>query len=65
MTGLETHMLHLQLKKMNFILVEEEELIEIQTFRTLQLKHSEISLDSFWILIKKKYPNLGLKVFKI
>ena len=51
--------------KINLNLTEEEELIEIRNDRTLRLKHSEISLDSFWILIKQEYPNISEKAIKI
>jgi hypothetical protein len=46
-------------------LTEEEELTEMCNDRMLRLKHSEISLDSFWILIKKEYPNTGARTLQV
>jgi len=42
-------------------LTKEKELIEIRNDHTLRIKHSKVSLDSFWILIKQEYPNISEK----
>lgn len=44
---------------------EEEELIEIRNDRTLRIKYSESSLESFWILIQKEYPNIGARALQV
>ena len=44
---------------------EEEELTELFHDRTLKLKHSDVSLDSFWINIENEYPNIVKKALKI
>jgi hypothetical protein len=52
-------------EKINFNLADEEEyLIAIRNDLTLQLKHSESSLFSFWILIKE-YPSLKLNALQV
>ena len=44
-----------------FILTEEKELASISSDRTLKLKHSELSLDAFWLLVQKEYPAIAQK----
>ena len=36
-----------------FTLTEEEKLASVLSDKTLQLKHSELSLDAFWMLVDK------------
>lgn len=43
----------------NFRLAEEEELNDIHYNCKLRLNHSELFLDSFWILLRKEYSNIG------
>jgi len=45
--------------------VEEEELIDIRSDRTLKLKHSEQPLDIFWIQLRDEYPNIAKKALII
>jgi hypothetical protein len=44
---------------------EEEKLTELQCDRTLQMKFNEVSLDVFWISIRKEYPVISAKAMKI
>ncbi|KAL3885783.1 hypothetical protein ACJMK2_025821, partial [Sinanodonta woodiana] len=39
-----------------FTLKEEEELISVASERTLTLKHSELNLDLFCLLVENEYP---------
>ena len=48
-----------------FTLIEEEELASISSDRTLKLKHSELSLDAFWLLVEKKYPAIAQKALRL
>ena len=46
----------------------KEEFASVSSDRTLKLKHSELSLDAFWLLVEKEYPAIALKAvmgFKI
>ena len=43
----------------------EEELASVSSNRTLQLKHSELSLDAFWLLVDKEYPAIAQKVLRL
>ena len=40
--------------KGQFTLTEEEELASISSDRTLKLKHFELSLDVYWLLVEKE-----------
>ena len=42
----------------------EEELASVSTDRTLKLKHCELSLDTFWLLVEKKYPAIAEKALR-
>ena len=42
-----------------------EELASVLSDRTLQLKHSELSLDAFWLLVDKEYPVITQKVLQL
>ena len=42
-----------------FTLVEE--LANVLSDRTLKLKHSQLSLDKFWLLVEKEYPAIAQK----
>ena len=44
-----------------FTLTEEEELASISSDRTLKLKHSELSLNVFWLLVEKEYSAIARK----
>ena len=48
-----------------FTLTEEEELVSVSSNRTLQLKHSELSLDAFWLLVDKEYPAIARKALRL
>ena len=47
-----------------FTLTEEEELASISSDRTLKLKHSELSLDAFWLVVEKEYPAIAQKALR-
>jgi len=36
-------------------LTEEEELASVASGRTLMLKHSELNLDAFWMLVEQEW----------
>ena len=44
-----------------FTLTEEEELSSVASDRTSKVKHSELSLDTFWLLVEKEYPAIAQK----
>ena len=48
-----------------FTLTEEEELANISSDRTLKLKHSELSLDAFWLLVEKEYLAIAQKALRL
>ena len=48
-----------------FTLTEEEELASISSDRTLKLKHSELGLDAFWLLVEKEYPAIAQKALRL
>ena len=48
-----------------FTLTEEEKLASVSSDKTLKLKHSELSLDAFWLLIEKKYPAIAQKALQL
>ena len=48
-----------------FTLTEEEEFASVSSDRTLKLKHSELSLDAFWLLVEKEYPAIALKALQL
>ena len=43
----------------------EEELASVSNNKTLQLKHSELSLDPFWLLFDKEYPAIAQKALRL
>ena len=43
----------------------EEEFASVSSDRTLKLKHSELSLHAFWLLVEKVYPAIALKVLQL
>ena len=43
----------------------EEELASVSSDRTLQLKHSELSLYAFWLLVDKEYPTIAQKALRL
>ena len=45
--------------------LKEEELTDILHDRTLKLKHCELSLDSFWIIVENEYTTIAQKALKI
>ena len=47
-----------------FTLTEEEQLASVSSDRTLKLKHSELSLDAFWLLVEKEYAAIAQKAQK-
>ena len=49
----------------DFSLTEEEELAGISSDLTLRMKHSELNLDSFWILTAKEYPSISNKALRV
>ena len=51
--------------EVQFDLTEEEELASISSDRTLKLKHSESSLDAFWLLVEKEYPAIAQKALRL
>ena len=48
-----------------FNLTEGEELASISSDRTLKLKHSELGLDAFWLLVEKGYPAIAQKALRL
>jgi len=42
-------------------LCEEEELACISSDRGLTIKHVEVPIDTFWIVVKEEYPSLAKK----
>jgi len=48
-----------------FSINEEEELISLSSDRGLKLKHSEMTLDEFWISLTQEYPLLSEKALVI
>ena len=44
-----------------FTLKEEEELISVASDRMLKLRHAELNLDVFWILVENEYPAIAEK----
>ena len=48
-----------------FALAEEEELASVASDRTLRLKHSELNLDAFWVLVEQQYPAIAQKAQRL
>ncbi|XP_029656306.1 protein FAM200A-like [Octopus sinensis] len=48
-----------------FTLSEEEELASVLNDRTLKLKHSELHLNAFWLLVEKEYPANAQKALRL
>ena len=48
-----------------FTLKEEEEPVSIASDRTLKLKHAELNLDVFWILVENEYPAIAEKALRL
>ena len=42
-----------------------EEFASVSSDRTLKLKHSELGLDAFWLLVEKEYPAIALKALQL
>ena len=53
-----------ELSEEQFTLTEEE-LASVSSDRTLQLKHFELSLDAFWLLVDKEYPAIAQKGLRL
>jgi hypothetical protein len=49
----------------NLTLIEEEELCELQSDRTLKIKFTDLPLDKFWISGKEEYPAIHRKAMDI
>ena len=45
--------------KGQFTLKEEEELVSFASDRMLKLKHTQLNLDTFWILVENEYPAIA------
>ena len=43
----------------------EEELASVSSDRKLKLKHSEFTLDAFWLLVKKEHPVIAQKALRL
>ncbi|XP_014782252.1 zinc finger BED domain-containing protein 5 [Octopus bimaculoides] len=43
----------------------EEELANVLNDRTLKLKHSELNLNAFWLLVEKEYPAIAQKALRL
>ena len=50
--------------KEQFILTEEEELASVLNDMTLKLKHFELNLNAFWLLVEKEYPAIAQKALR-
>ena len=48
-----------------FTLKEEEELVSVASDRMLKLKHAELNLDAFWILVENEYPAIAEKALRL
>ena len=48
-----------------FTLKEEEELVSIASDRKLKLKHAELNLDAFQILVENEYPSIAEKALRL
>jgi len=48
-----------------FTIKEEEELANVANDRTLRLKHAELTLDAFWMLVEKEHPTTAQKALRI
>lgn len=48
-----------------FTLKEEEELASIASDRTLKLKHAELNMDTFWLLVENEYPAIAEKALQL
>jgi hypothetical protein len=48
-------------KPTNNLPLEKEQLAELQSDRTLQLKYGELSFLKFWMLAKEKYPEIAVE----
>ena len=46
-------------------LLPQEQLLELSMDRSLQLKHNEMDLDTFWISVRHEYPDLFQQVILI
>ena len=44
-----------------FTLKEEEVLVSVASDRMLKLKHAEVNLDAFWILVENEYLAIAEK----
>jgi hypothetical protein len=49
----------------NLTLREEEELCELQSDRTLKMRFTDLTLDTFWISVKEEYPAVHRKEMNI
>ena len=63
MTGLEAHFVEFEPSEEQFTLTEE--LASVSSDRTPQLKHSELSLDAFWLLVDKEYHAIAQKALRL
>jgi len=48
-----------------FTLKEEEKLDSIASDRMLNLKHAELNMDAFWILVENEYPAITQKALRL
>ena len=68
-TGLETRLWNLAgrptVYQGQFTLKEQEELVSVPSDRTMKLKHAELNLDAFWILVKNEYPAIAEKALRL
>ena len=48
-----------------FTLREQEELVSIASDRMLKLKHSELNLVAFWILVENEYPAIAEEALRL
>ena len=51
--------------QVQFTLKEEEELVSSAIDRMLKLKHAELNLDAFWILVENEYPAIAEKALRL
>uniref|UniRef100_A0A8C4RVL9 SCAN domain-containing protein 3-like n=1 Tax=Erpetoichthys calabaricus TaxID=27687 RepID=A0A8C4RVL9_ERPCA len=56
---------HQQLDLSNLQMTEKEQLLDIASDRTLQLKFKDMNLTEFWIMVEKERPVLGAKAVGI
>ena len=53
------------LEHLDLTIEDQEALIDINTDSNLKLKHAEIPLHSFWLLVEEDFPQIGQKALNV